>query len=146
MAYILDENSLKVSLEAAQDELVRLMRERESIEERINKLQADVLHLAALCRVEVEDPVRQLGLTDAVRQILSRNKKPQSVHQIVDALRNSGYDISAYKNIAANIQTILGRLVRSKEVIPIDRGGRFFMWRPVVRPIPWLTKRVKDPE
>ena len=133
MAYILDEESLKANLESAQDELVRLMRERDSIDERINKLQTDILHLAALCRVEVEDPVKQLGLTDAIRQISIRNRRPRNVQQVIDELKNSNYDLSGYKNIAANVHTVIGRLIKSGEAIPTDTSGRFFIWKPTVR-------------
>src|SRR5260370_41433892 len=97
-----DEYNLMDTLEAAQDELVKLLREHESIEWRINKLQNDIVHLAALCRVEIEDPIKQLGLTDAVRYILGREKKPLTIQEIVEALSKSSYDVSGYKNISAN--------------------------------------------
>ena len=62
-----DEYKLMDTLEATQDELVDLIRQRESIEYQINKLQNDITHLAALCRVDVEDPIQQLGLTDVIQ-------------------------------------------------------------------------------
>src|SRR5258707_2253657 len=96
-----DEYNLREVLEATQEELVKLTQDREGIDRRIIKLQSDVLHLAALCRVEVEDPIKQLGLTDAIRWIFSRDEKPFSVQQIADVLEQS-YDVSGYKNLPAN--------------------------------------------
>jgi hypothetical protein len=116
----LDEYNLKDKLEAAQDELVKLLRERQTLEWRINKLQNDIVHLAALCNVEVEDPLAQLGLTDAVRWILASEKKPLAVSEIVEALRRSYPDVSEYKNLPANIHTVIRRLVKASAVRPVD--------------------------
>jgi hypothetical protein len=107
---------LKDTLEAAQDELVQLLRDRENLDWRIDKLQNDIIHLAALCRVEIEDPLKQLGLTDAVRWVLSKEKRPLTILQIVDVLKGSNYDVSDYKNLPANVQTIVTRLVKAGDV------------------------------
>jgi len=112
----MDEYNLRETLEAAQEEAIKLIRERESIDYRIGKLQEDIVHLAALCRVEVEDPIRELGLTDAVRFTLAKEKGPMSVKDIVEVLRRAYTDISEYKNLPANVQTIIRRLVKAKEV------------------------------
>lgn len=111
-----DEYNLRDTLEAAQEELVKLMQERQLVEWRINKLQSDIIHLAALCHVEVEDPIKQLGLTDAVRYIFGREGRPLSIDQIVDVLDKSYDDVAAYKNLPANVHTIVRRLVKAGEV------------------------------
>lgn len=140
-----DEYNLKAALEAAQDELVRLLRERESMEWRINKLQNDIVHLSALCRVEVEDPIKQLGLTDAVRFILGTKKTPMTIPAIVEGLNKSTYDVSEYINLPANVHTIVRRLVKAKEVK--DMGEKFFLWvggiPPFPKPTSWLKERMK---
>jgi hypothetical protein len=116
----LDEYNLKGKLETAQDELVKLIQERQTLEWRINRLQNDIVHLAALCNVEVEDPLAQLGLTDAVRWILASEKKPLAVNEIVEALRRSYPDVSEYKNLPANVHTVIRRLVKASAVRPVD--------------------------
>jgi len=152
--YILDENALRASLEAAQDELVNLLRERESREWRIRKLYDDIGHLAALLREPIEDPVRQLGLTDAIRYVLSMSKRPLGLQDIINALSTSGYNISSYSNIAANIHTIVKRLIKSKEVKPWSAQGLagkglagLVVWTGGLPPIPprpgWLEERMK---
>jgi len=110
-----DEYNLLEILEATQEELMKLTEERERIERRANKLQNDIVHLAALCRVEVEDPIKQLGLTDAIRWIFAREEKPLSVQQIADVLEQA-YDVSGYKNLPANVHTIVGRLVKAGDI------------------------------
>jgi len=121
-----DEYKLRNVLEAAQEELVNLTQERERLDWRINKLQNDIVHLAALCRVEVEDPIKQLGLTDAIRWIFARDSKPLSTQLIVDALVQS-YDVSGYKNLPANVHTIVRRLAKAGDIkrfaaVPIGLG------------------------
>jgi hypothetical protein len=111
----LDEYKLSEVLEATQVELVKLTEERERIERRMNKLQNDIVHLAALCRVEVEDPIKQLGLTDAVRYIFSREARPLDKPEVVAILEQS-YDVSGYKNLLANVHTIVRRLIKSGEI------------------------------
>jgi hypothetical protein len=134
MAYVLEPDDLKATLEAAQAELVKLIGERAAIDERLTKLQSDVVHLAALCGVEVDDPVKQLGLTDAIRHILSTNRRPLNIRQVLEALTASGFDTASYKNIAANIHTVIRRLIESKEVLPRG-GGAFFIWAAATRPL-----------
>jgi hypothetical protein len=164
----IDEYNLKATLEAAQDELVKLLRDRESLEWRINKLQNDIVHLAALCHVEVEDPLTQLGLTDAVRWILASGKRPLGVQQIVEQLHKSYSDASEYKNLPANVHTIVRRLVKANEVKPaveppqdyrpvkprdafslVVKGttGAKYVWAGGIPPLPpppgWLRERAQ---
>jgi hypothetical protein len=113
----LDDYNLREALEAAQEQLVNLLGERERMEWKINKLQNDIVHLAALCRVEVEEPIRQLGLTDAVRWIFASEKhKSLNIKQVVETLQQSWTDASTYKNLQANVNTIFRRLKKSGEI------------------------------
>ncbi len=145
-----DDYNLKATLGAVQDDLIKLLRERESIDWRISKLQSDIVHLAALCHIEVEDPIKQLGLTDAVRYILGKEKTPLTIQEMVEALSKSSYDVSEYKNISANLHTIVGRLIRSNEVRGMGQPGTpaTFIWIGGIPPMPpapdWLKKRLKD--
>jgi hypothetical protein len=117
----LDEYNLRETLEATQEELIKLMKERELMDWRINKLQNDIVHLAALCRVEVEDPIRQLGLTDAVRWIFAKDRgKSLSVRQVVDELQKSWSDASTYKNLPANVHTVVRRLRKAGDIKPAE--------------------------
>jgi chromosome segregation ATPase len=144
---LLDEYKLRDTLEGAQEELLKLLREREQMEWRINKLQNDIVHLAALCRVEVEEPIRQLGLTDAVRWIFASDKnKAMDIKQVVDALQKSWNDAATYKNLQANVHTIFRRLKKSGDIKPaaeiagllgkIGDDGDKFVWGGGLPPLP----------
>lgn len=115
---IADEYKLADALDAAQEELEKLTIERQRIDRRIAKLQGDIVHLSALCGVEVEDPIKQLGLTDAIRYIFGREERALSRQQVVEILEQS-YDVSSYKNLAANVHTIVRRLLKSGQIKPV---------------------------
>ncbi len=157
-----DEYNLRDTLEKAQDELIELIRERERIEWRITKLQSDIVHLSALCGVEIEDPMTQLGLTDAVRWIIASNTHtlsgalsgrpmcPMATAEIVETLKKEYPNASNYKNLNANVQTILKRLVKSG-VVRIDTYGtdetmRYRWIGSTMPPIPpppgWVEERM----
>jgi len=113
-----DEYKLGEVLDDAQEELEKLTTERQRIDRRIAKLQGDIVHLSALCGVEVEDPIKQLGLTDAIRYIFGREERALSRQQVVEILEHS-YDVSSYKNLAANVHTIVRRLLKSGQIKPV---------------------------
>src|SRR5437773_2147010 len=103
-------------LESAQEELINLMREKEALERNIEKLQSDIQHLAALCNVTVENPIKQLGLTDAIRYCLARSGTPLATTEIRDWLLKSYPGASSHGNLMASVHTIVKRLIGSSEV------------------------------
>ncbi len=107
---------LKDLLEKAQAELVRLLEERKNLDWAIRKLQQDITHLGALCQVEVDDPFKQLGMTDAIRWIFGTRKEPLTASDVRDKLSEAGFDLSEYKNPMACVHTILKRLVQAEQV------------------------------
>jgi|HubBroStandDraft_4_1064222.scaffolds.fasta_scaffold197976_1 hypothetical protein len=125
-------------LEAAQDDLLDTIQERDKAERRIRALQIDITHLAALCGVEVDDPVKQLGMTDAIRYILGSSSPHFALTptEIRDKLEQSGYDISEYKNVMASIHTILRRLLKSKEVTQLRGRPGSYLWAGGLTPLP----------
>lgn len=102
-------------LETAQEELVKLMEDKKMIERHINKLQSDIQHLAALCNVTVENPIAQLGLTDAIRYLLLNSKKPLEPTEIRDWLLKSHGNAANHANLLASVHTIMKRLIKSGE-------------------------------
>jgi predicted nuclease with TOPRIM domain len=132
------------TLDSAIKELADLMEEREKLDERrealherIVKLRRVVWGLASLCDVENIDhehpslfpdefsDTADVGLTDAIRQVLSSHEEASlSPVFIRDRLADVGFDIKTHKNILASIHTVLKRLQRQGEAIPIIREGR----------------------
>ncbi|HEV2022924.1 MAG TPA: hypothetical protein VGQ94_10425 [Terriglobales bacterium] len=144
----------KELLEAAQDELVENVRERQSLEMRSRKLQEDIAHLAALCGESVEDPIKQLGLTDAIRYVLGKASHGQiPLHrfmtpvEIREAISKGGFDISKYSNVMASIHTVLQRLKKKGQVTFVNFKGGSYMWKGGLPPPPpmldWLKERLK---
>lgn len=64
------------------------------------------------------------GLTDSVRQILSRAKESLSASEIRERLRERGFSVDAYSNPLATVHTILRRLTDSGHVeSAVDEQG-----------------------
>lgn len=143
------------TLDAALEELSILMAERETLDEkrevlhqRIVKLRGAVRGLARLCDIDdIDEEQRHLfpdewadtdvGLTDAIRQVLSSHGEAYlSPVFIRDRLGDVGFDIKTHKNILASIHTVLKRLQRQGEAVPVNREGRT-----VYR---WVAKKTTD--
>lgn len=118
-----------IALEAAKKELRNLVQQRQEIDGRIATVQADILQLGPLCGIEVSDPILELGLTDAIRYLLSRSR-PLTPVEIKDALTKINFPLPE-SNPLASIHTIVRRLEKAKEVRPLasgNPGGIAFRW------------------
>ncbi len=131
-------------LEAAQDDLLQFMKERTFIEQRMAQLQHDIVHLAALCNVQVEDPLLQLGFTDLVRYVMANANQEMSIAEIADTMKIVNPEVAAKSNLVANVQTIIRRLAGSGEVRPL---GAKFAWGggppPIAPPPGWLKEKIE---
>jgi hypothetical protein len=131
-------------LESAQDELVETIRQRERFDYKIRILQEDIAHLAPLAGVKVEDPIVTLGLTDAIRYVFGKEKRPIGPTEVKDALIHNGYDVSEYSNVMASIHTIIKRLLKKNEIgLSVPKWGenpkdRKYVWCGGVPPPPPL--------
>jgi hypothetical protein len=136
----------KALFESAQDELVDALQERERLETRIRSLQEDIGHLAALCGEPVEDPLKELGLTDAIRYVFGK-AKPQALNAVgvKNGLVADGYDISEYSNVMASIHTVIKRLLKKKEIESGAAGfeGKTYVWAGGLPPPPPLPERLR---
>lgn len=135
-----DKQRWQAQLEAAQDELADAIEKQNSLGYRIQRLQEDIVHLAALCGVEVPDPIENLGLTDAIRYVLGTfaglNGFPMTPVEIRDKLSERGYDIGGYKNVMASIHTILRRLQKKNEIKLFDSSSGRVVWTGRLVPAP----------
>jgi hypothetical protein len=141
-----EKERLKALLESAQDELVDALKQQESLTYRIRKLQEDIIHLAALCGEAVVDPLKDWGLTDAIRYVIG-NAKPKSMSAtgIRDALVADGYDVSDYSNVMASIHQVIKRLFRKGEILsaPSADGEKRYVWGKGLSPLPPSPERMK---
>ena len=137
-----------VLLESAQDELVDAINQKSSLEHRIRRLQEDIGHLAALCGVSVEaDPLKDVGLTDAIRYVIGRAKpQPLTAVGVKHSLVAAGFDISEYLNVMGSIYTVLKRLLKKKEILPClptPEGDKTYIWAGGMPPPPPLPQSLK---
>jgi hypothetical protein len=102
-------------LEAAQGSLVQLYRERKRIDWRIDVTQKDVLHMCAILGVEVPNPLKELGITDAIRSIVGLSPGPIAPTEIKKQLVEAEVELPE-SNPLGPVHTILRRLENSKEV------------------------------
>ncbi len=130
------------------DELAELMTEREqldakreSLDRRIIRLREAVFGLGGLCGKSTEaisskwpelfpDSIEpDVGLTDAIREVLSSSDKYLSPVFIRDTLKARGFDIDKYKNALASIHSVLKRLTRQGEVTTGNYEGKtLYKW------------------
>lgn len=141
---------MAVALEAAQEKLIHLFERRRDLEYEIRRVQEEIRHLAPLCGVTVEDPVQQLGLTDAIRYVVGMAGKRLTPVEIKSKLEEYGYDLKRFaSNPVSSIHTILKRLVKSHEIkAQVTAFGTAYRWDENRLPPPppprpeWVQKRM----
>jgi hypothetical protein len=56
------------------------------LDARILELQEDIRHVARIVDVTIDDPITQLGLTDAIRYVIQHARKPMTPVDVRDEL------------------------------------------------------------
>lgn len=80
------------------------------MEDRILELQKDIRHLARMVDVEVAEPMKQLGLTDAIRYVIRNHGKPIAPTEVRDELLKRYCSPNDYRNLLASVHTVMKRL------------------------------------
>ena len=88
---------LRDVLDNYQGELARLLEERTRLDERILQLQNKIRHVARMVDVTVDDPIQQLGLTDAIRYVIQHAGKPMTPVDVRDELLKRYCDPEDYQ-------------------------------------------------
>lgn len=114
--------------------------ERDDVNRRIIQLEHVI---ASLQPVTSESPLKkidaflienatEIGLADAVREVLKNSNKFMAPVYIRDVLVESGYDLSQYSNALASIHGVLKRMVESGEVEMLTGArGTMYRWKNV---------------
>jgi hypothetical protein len=113
------------TLEAVEQETKNLLRDRSQIDQRLLQLKTTAESLRALLGIEgldvkIDGIVSELGITDAIREVLASSKMPMSAPVIKSELVNRGLDLSGYANPAAVIHNTLTRLEKQGEVARVQ--------------------------
>jgi len=111
-----ENSAYKKALDAAQAEIADLIRQRAELDKRLSHLKVTVDALAALIDIPPEpdeyapEETEELGISDAIKQVLRSSPVPLTPGEIKAKLTESGFDASAYANNGAAIQNTLKRL------------------------------------
>jgi hypothetical protein len=139
----------KKALDTAIKDLADLMTQREEldnkreeIDRQISHLRSGIFGLSPLCGITVTsmtsdypdlfpdmiDP--EVGLTDAVREILKSTRVFITPVRVRDKLKEAGFDLDKYKNVLASIHTVLKRLYEANEIEMSTREGKtLYRWK-----------------
>jgi len=107
---------LRDVLDNYQGELERLLQERTRLDARILQLQHDIRHVARMVDVTVDNPITQLGLTDAIRYVIQHAGKHMTPVDVRDELLKRYCDPEDYRNLLASVHTVMKRLERAGEI------------------------------
>ena len=88
----------------------------EHLDVTIHELQNNIRHLARMCDVPVDDPIKQLGLTDAIRYVIGNYGKPITPVEVRDQLLRWYCKHDDYRNLLASVHTVMKRVERAGEI------------------------------
>jgi hypothetical protein len=141
-----DDEVFKTALNDAYKKLDEMLAEQAELDQRRIALDRDIarwgekiVHLAALVDdIPEESNVgrfmkmrKEMGLTNAVREVLKASKRSLMPTQVRDGLIKAGFDVSEYQNILATLHITLKRLVASKEALEVKKdGNKVYSWNP----------------
>ena len=113
------------TLEAVEQETENLLKDRSRIDHRLLQLKTTAESLRALLGMEgldvkIDGIVSELGITDAIREVLASSKIPLSAPVIKSELANRGVALAGYANPAAVIHNTLTRLEKQGEVVRVQ--------------------------
>ena len=122
------------AFEAATREMETLSAEKAEIDQRILHLRQTMVSLSHLCGLT---PTVSWGMTDGIRFILRRAKRPMTAVDVREELANWGFDMSRYSNDLSVIHTTLKRLNQSGEIRFVARpiGSHAYEWQRPVTPV-----------
>jgi len=138
----------KEAFATARQELERLLEQREEIDKRISQLKQSIVALAPLAEEQdllaeiVKGWMGEMGITDAIREVLKSSGDALTAMEVKDQLVRTGTSLRDYKNPLASIHAVLKRLVESDEAIADTdtEGNATYQW---IRRFPRLSTAQK---
>lgn len=114
------------------DQRASLETELSEVRIKIAHLDAILSHLEPLAGLSWSESLSGLGITDAIRAVLSKSESRMSAKDVHGALEAGGFDMSGLTQPMASIYKVLSRLVddsgeaeREKD----DDGRVFYKWK-----------------
>ena len=129
------------ALYQANQDLARLLVQREKLDRKLARLQVVVADLenlrAELMQKHLDREIDHVikadlerGITETSRLILKEKFFPMTASDLKKSMEAKRLDLARYSNPLAVIHTVLKRLVRSGEVkvVPQERGKKAYQW------------------
>jgi len=111
-------------LAAAQSKRTDLETEMRDVEAEIANLKKAIHRVAVLLGSHHDEPISEMGITDAVRSVIGL--QPISPTQVREELAKHGFDLGSYENPMASIYKILARLAEAGELEATKDGWNTF--------------------
>jgi hypothetical protein len=138
-----DVPAVQVIVEAANDELRRLLQQRSEIVKRIGTIKQTIMGLYKLYNLFGDDElsddlhelvngkaeVRRRGITQACRKVLMDAGCPLTARNVCEQIQQRT-DLPCSKNLVGAVTTVLSRLEKYGEArtVPRDNGPRAWVW------------------
>jgi hypothetical protein len=137
----IDMYTKRQTLHGKRDELEA---ELSDVKQQIAHLNEILSHLGTLAGIPTNQDITKMGITDAVRWVMSRDEVDRmSANDVRDALSSRGYDLSGLTAPMSSIYKILSRLSGDDEKAELIRekdeeGKVFYRWKkkPTEVPVP----------
>lgn len=146
--------SYRRDLQAKKRELVKLLSQRQKIDQKMAQLQPIINHLEGLCRELGDRAAKETaakaelttGLTELARITLEEAFIPLSTSDLKERMEAKGFDFSNYSNPLASIHVVLQRLVKGRQVkvVPQKGGKKAYQWITLVDNLLSLLSRVGE--
>jgi hypothetical protein len=99
-----------------QEELSQLLNERKALDNKILPLQHRIRHLSRMCDIRVDEPMKELGLTDAIRYIIRNQGEPIAPKEVRNELLRRYCKPRDYRNLLGAVHIVMKRLALAGEI------------------------------
>src|SRR5262245_44498818 len=117
----------RAAFDRASNRLLEISEESARLTREIAQLRRTITALAALCS---EEPgFDDLGITEAVWEVMEKEEFEISTVGVVKELEKMGFDLSSQKNVAASVHAILSRLANQGKIDRVKIEDKPVTWR-----------------
>jgi hypothetical protein len=122
----------KKELKRAEQQLLKLLGQRDALDRRIAKLRLEIGSLAHLSGFPKPDPTykliadvkKEMGLKGACRQVLLASDESLTPAEVVLGIDRLGLQYGDYNNLLASVHTTLRRMAESGEAEESSKEGK----------------------
>jgi hypothetical protein len=130
------------AFEAATRDLEMALQQKAELDQRILQLRQTLNNLSHLCGYT---PTVSWGLSDGIRYMLRKSRRPMTAIEIRDELSAWGFDMSKYANDLSAIHTTLKRLNKAGELrFTIRDGSHAYETSRPITPIVMTKEQFED--